>query len=129
MWPVTEISVVRITEGILLSGMWLLFTSPKLCLRSWYNTDKGSLLAHTFTVALNDEIPAVLTRVGSAITESGGVFSGDAAKGVFQGNSVMGPIKGEYCSVSENEIRITINDKPFIVPYSMIEGEIKKYFS
>lgn len=86
-------------------------------------------MAHSFTVALNDEIAAVLCRVESAITESGGIFSGDAAKGVFQGNSVMGPIKGEYCSISENEIRITINDKPFIVPYSMIEGEIKKYFS
>lgn len=86
-------------------------------------------MAHTFTVALNDEIAAVLGRVESAITESGGIFAGNTEKGVFQGNSVMGPIKGEYCSVSENEIRITINDKPFIVPYSMIEGEIKKYFS
>ncbi|MBI5633780.1 MAG: hypothetical protein HZA15_09915 [Nitrospirae bacterium] len=86
-------------------------------------------MAHTFTVALNDEIAAVLGRVESAITESGGTFQGDSSKGVFQGISVMGPVKGEYSSVSENEIRITINDKPFIVPYSMIEGEIKKYFS
>jgi len=86
-------------------------------------------MAHTFTVALNDEISSVLSRVESAITGSGGTFFGDAEKGVFQGNSVMGPIKGEYCSSSGNEIRITIKDKPFIVPYSMIEGEIKKYFS
>lgn len=86
-------------------------------------------MAHTFTVALNDEISSVMSRVESAITGSGGLFSGDAEKGVFQGNSVMGSIKGEYCAVSGNEIRITIKDKPFIVPYSMIEGEIKKYFS
>lgn len=86
-------------------------------------------MAHTFSVALNDEISSVLSRVESAITKSGGTFSGDTEKGVFQGNSVMGPIKGEYCSVSGNEMRITIKDKPFIVPYSMIEGEIKKYFS
>jgi hypothetical protein len=87
------------------------------------------MMAHTFTVALNDEISSVLSRVESAITESGGTFAGDSTKGVFQGSSVMGPIKGEYCSVAENEVRITINDKPFVVPYSMIEGEIKKYFS
>lgn len=86
-------------------------------------------MAHTFTVALSDEISSVLSRVESAITGSGGTFSGDTAKGVFQGNSIMGPIKGEYCSVAGNEIRITIKDKPFIVPFSMIEGEIKKYFS
>lgn len=86
-------------------------------------------MAHTFTVALNDEIAAVIGRVESAITESGGIFAGDAVKGVFQGNSVMGPIKGEYSVLAASEMRITITDKPFIVPYSMIEGEIKKYFS
>lgn len=86
-------------------------------------------MAHTFTVALNDEISSVLARVESAITESGGTFLGDSSKGVFQGNSIMGPVKGEYCSVSGNEMSITIKDKPFVVPYSMIEGEIKKYFS
>jgi len=86
-------------------------------------------MAHTFTVALNDEISSVLSRVEAAITGSGGTFLGDSSKGVFQGNSIMGPIKGEYCSVSGSEIRITIRDKPFVVPHSMIEGEIKKYFS
>lgn len=86
-------------------------------------------MAHTFTVVLSTDIPSVLARVESVITENGGTFLGDSSKGVFQGNSVMGPIKGEYCSVSGNEMRITIKDKPFIVPYSMIEGEIKKYFS
>lgn len=85
-------------------------------------------MAHTFSVTLEDEISSVLKRVESAIIESGGAFSGDTAKGVFQGNSVMGPVKGQYCSISENEILITISDKPFIVPYSLIEGEIRKYF-
>jgi len=45
------------------------------------------------------------------------------------GSSIMGPIRGEYRTLSGNEICITIIDKPFVVPYSMIEGEIKKYFS
>jgi len=86
-------------------------------------------MAHVFTLAISDEITSVLTRVESVITESGGTFFGDAEKGVFQGSSIMGPIKGEYCCISGNEIRISITDKPFVVPYSMIEGEIKKYFS
>ncbi len=86
-------------------------------------------MAHIFTVAISDEISSVLARVESAITGSGGTFFGNAEKGIFQGNSIMGPIKGEYCSVSGNEMRITIMDKPFVVPYSMIEGEVRKYFS
>lgn len=86
-------------------------------------------MAHIFTVAINDEISSVLARVESAITGSGGTFLGGAERGVFQGNSIMGPIKGEYCSVAGNEIRISITDKPFVVPYSMIEEEIKKYFA
>ena len=86
-------------------------------------------MAHTFTVECNDDIASVLARVETEITGSGGIFSGDSSKGVFHGNTLAGPIKGEYCSVSAHEVRITIKEKPFIVPYSMIEGEIKKYFS
>ena len=85
-------------------------------------------MAHIFTLTISDEITSVLTRVESVITGSGGTFLGDAEKGAFQGSSIMGPIKGEYCSISGNEIRISITDKPFVVPYSMIEEEIKKYF-
>jgi hypothetical protein len=87
------------------------------------------MMAHTFNVAINDEISSVLARVEAAITGSGGMFQGDSSKGVFQGNSIMGPIKGEYCSISSKEIRICIISKPFIVSYSMIEAEIQKYFS
>ena len=86
-------------------------------------------MANSFKVAISDDISIVLARVQSVITESGGTFSGDSSKGVFQGNSVVGPIKGQYFTVSGREICITITDKPFIVPYSMIEGEIRKYFS
>jgi len=93
-----------------------------------YYEKRRFIMAHIFTVAISDEISSVLARVESAITGSGGAFFGDTEKGVFQGNTLMGPVKGEYCSVAENEIRITIKDKPFVVPYSMIEGEIKKYF-
>jgi hypothetical protein len=49
--------------------------------------------------------------------------------GSFDGKSSLGLVKGEYHCISDNEIKITIKDKPFVVPYSMIEFEIKKYFS
>lgn len=86
-------------------------------------------MSHTFKVAVSEEISSIVKRVETAITGSGGIFEGDATKGVFRGRSVMGLIKGEYCSVAGNELRITITDKPFIVPYSVIEARIRKYFT
>ena len=85
-------------------------------------------MAHSFTVTLQQDIATVLKHVESWITESGGTFQGDTGKGAFQGHTVAGLIKGEYCSLSDKEIQITITGKPFIVPYGMIETEIRKYF-
>lgn len=85
-------------------------------------------MSHTFTVELNNEIPLVLKKVESEITGSGGSFKGNSEKGSFEGKSLLGLIGGEYCCVSDNEIRITITHKPFLVPYHLIESEIRKYF-
>ena len=85
-------------------------------------------MSHAFTVKLNDEVPSVLEKVEAEITGSGGSFKGNSEKGSFDGKSLLGPIRGEYSCVSGNEIRITITHKPFLVPYHVIESEIKKYF-
>ena len=85
-------------------------------------------MSHAFTVKLNNEIPLVLKKVESEITGSGGSFKGNSEKGSFDGKSLLGLIRGEYCCVSNNEIRITITHKPFLVPYHVIESEIRKYF-
>jgi len=85
-------------------------------------------MSHVFTVKLNDEIPSVLKRVEEEISGSGGSFKGDPEKGSFDGKSILGDIRGEYCCVSGNEIIITITHKPFLVPYHVIESEIRKYF-
>ncbi len=85
-------------------------------------------MAYSFTIELKEEISSVLRNVKTAITGSGGRFEGDTEKGTFHGITVAGTIKGEYCSMSDREIKIIITDKPFIVPHSMIETEIRKYF-
>lgn len=85
-------------------------------------------MSHAFTVQLNDEIASVLKKVEEEITDSGGSFKGDSEKGFFDGKSLLGLIRGEYCCISESEIRIIITHKPFLVPYHVIESEIKKYF-
>ena len=86
-------------------------------------------MAHSFKIKLNEDISSVLKKVESHVTGGGGSFRGDEDKGSFDGDSLLGHIKGEYCSISGSEIEITIKNKPFLVPYSVIESEIKKYFS
>ena len=59
----------------------------------------------------------------------GGKFEGNTECGFFDGKSVMGTIKLKYRSISDSEIEIVIEDKPFIIPSPTIESEVKKYLS
>jgi len=83
---------------------------------------------HTFTVVVREEISVILKKVEAEITGKGGKFAGNAERGSFAGQSLLGVIRGEYRGLTETELTITITDKPFAVPYRMIESEIRKYF-
>jgi len=87
----------------------------------------ASPVKHSFIVKLKDQASSILSKMKSIITGKGGSFEGNREYGSFEGKSVLGTIKGEYRSISDNEIEITINDKPLVMPYSTIESEIKKY--
>lgn len=82
---------------------------------------------HSFIVKLHDQISSIIDKIRSKITGSGGRFEGDIKCGCFNGKSVLGMIKGEYRSISDTEVEITIEDKPFIIPYGTIESRIKEY--
>jgi hypothetical protein len=84
---------------------------------------------HSFIVKLHDEISSILEKFRSKITGNGGRFEGNTKCGCFQGKSVLGLIKGEYRSISDTEVEITIKDKPFTVPYKTIESKIKEHLS
>ena len=82
---------------------------------------------HSFIVRLKDEASLILGKMKSVITGKGGSFEGSKECGSFEGKSALGTIKGEYRSISDNEIEIIIDEKPLVVSYSTIESEIKKY--
>ncbi len=85
-------------------------------------------MAHTFTIISADEIPAVIGRVKSTITGYGWSFEGDEENGSFSGKTPLGFIKGKYCTAGK-EIRVTIVDKPLLLPYGVIEVKIREYFA
>ena len=87
----------------------------------------GLPVKHSFIVKLKDEVSTILNKMKSVITGKGGSFEGNKECGSFEGKLLLGTIKCEYRSISADEIEIIIDDKPFIMPYSRIESEIKKY--
>ncbi len=86
-------------------------------------------MAHSFTIEVSDAMTSALAKVASEITGSGGIFQGDEDGGNFSGKTPLGMIKGEYRCVSGRAITITITDKPFMLPYTVIESTIREYFS
>jgi len=86
-------------------------------------------MAHKFTVTPKDDLSATLKRVETTITTKGGSFSGDTDRGNFSGVTPVGMVKGTYAVINGSDIQITITDKPFIAPQSIIESKIRDYFS
>ena len=82
-----------------------------------------------FTVASNGDLTATLERVEKTITGKGGSFSGDTTQGQFSGVTPVGNVKGKYTVNANKDIEITITDKPFIAPMSIIENKIRDYFA
>lgn len=94
-----------------------------------YECRRDSSLRHSFVVKLKEEASTIFGKMKSAITGGGGSLIGDKEFGSFEGKSFLGMIKGEYRSISGNEIEITIKQKPFLVSYNRIESEIRKYLA
>ena len=82
-----------------------------------------------FTVASNGDLTATLERVEKTITSKGGSFTGDTTQGQFSGVTPVGNVKGKYTVNANKDIEITITDKPFIAPMSIIENKIRDYFA
>jgi hypothetical protein len=79
-----------------------------------------------FSISFNGNVEQLLAKAKSAITTTGGQFSGDVAGGEFSLPTFVGTITGSY-DVSPNQLNIEISDKPFFLPCSKIEEELRKY--
>jgi hypothetical protein len=105
-----------------ISAITPLLQQPCVC-------EDTSLAKHSFIVKLTSELSSILNRVKSLITGKGGKFEGNTECGSFDGKSVLGTIKVKYRSISDNQIEIIIEDKPFLIPSQTIESAIKRYLS
>lgn len=79
-----------------------------------------------FSIPFTENAEQLLAKAKSAITNAGGQFSGDVAGGEFSLPTFVGTISGSY-DVSPQKLNIEISEKPFFLPCSKIEEELKKY--
>jgi hypothetical protein len=81
-------------------------------------------MSKAFEVKLSSDPNEVIAKAKVAARDNGVNFEGDSQTGHFSGHG----IEGSYL-ILENNLAIQISKKPFIMPWSMIETTLRKYFA
>jgi len=76
-----------------------------------------------FSIDFSGSAEDIFNKARTTVENQGGTFSGDAKSGSFSIN-VFGTISGSY-SVSGQQLNITIEDKPLMIPCAAIENVLK----
>jgi len=76
-----------------------------------------------FSIERPRNISQAVNAVRTGIEDKGGTFTGNEQNGRFEASGIA----GQY-SVGDR-VTVTITKKPFVIPNSMIEREVRSYFS
>lgn len=80
-------------------------------------------MANTFNIPFTGNAAAHLQRARDAAQKAGIQFTGDEKQGTFAG---MG-VKGSY-QTEGNAVQVTINEKPFVISWQMLETQLRSFF-
>jgi len=83
---------------------------------------------HSFSVNFPGAAADIVAKAKGAIEKAGGKFLGDEKKGDFSVPTPMGTVKGVY-TITAQSFAVDITDKPFTVPGSMIESQVKSFLN
>lgn len=78
----------------------------------------------TYAFPLSGDPLSVVEKARDAAAGNGVKFEGDEQQGRFAGHG----IEGLY-TIQEAQVMIQISRKPIIMPWSMIESSLRKFFS
>lgn len=81
-------------------------------------------MACNFSIPVSGPPIDTLKRAASAVRGQGGTFNGDSLSGSFEIGVMGSTIRGSYV-VSGDQIEITIDSKPFLIPCSTIESFLR----
>jgi hypothetical protein len=82
------------------------------------------MAACNFSIPFAGSTQDVLMKAKSSVLNQGGNFNGDDDSGSFDVSVFGNTIKGSYL-VSGQNLDITIDSKPFLIPCSTIEGFLR----
>ena len=71
---------------------------------------------------------ATIAKAKAGLEKHGGTLAGDGTKGDIVAVTPAGKVKGNY-RVEGQTITMEITDKPFIVPASTIEAQVRKFLA
>jgi len=80
-------------------------------------------MSKSFSVNFTGDPTSLFERARKAAADNGAQISGDTNKGAFSGRGV----EGNY-TVSGNTVNITVDKKPMIIPWSLVESQLKQFF-
>ena len=80
-------------------------------------------MSRTFSVKFTEDHSALVARAEKAAIKYGADFKGDATSGSFSGNGV----KGTY-SIQDRFVAVTIVDKPFLIPWGLVQTQVRGFF-
>jgi hypothetical protein len=78
-------------------------------------------VARTFSINTTVDPLSLLARAKKVAKENGATFVGDKESGRFSHDM----LKGEYRMVRDKVI-VTITDKPWIIPWPVVESQVRK---
>jgi hypothetical protein len=82
--------------------------------------------ACNFSIPFSGSPGDVLHKAEAAIHDQGGHFRGDDSSGAFQLTVLGSDIRGSY-NISGQELIVTIDSKPFMIPCSTIQSYLAKH--
>jgi hypothetical protein len=77
---------------------------------------------YNFSFAKPQNISQAVQTVRDGVLSKGGTFTGDEQQGNFKASGIAGQYR------VTDMVNVTISEKPFIVPNSLIESEVKNFF-
>lgn len=92
--------------------------------RSIDEVTDGMSKTKIFAFPLAQDPLSVVDKARKAAADSGVHFQGDEQQGRFAGHG----IEGSY-AIEETKLTVQISRKPIIMPWSMIESSMRKFFA
>ncbi len=80
-------------------------------------------MSKSFSVPFTGDATSLLERARKAAADNGAQVTGDTNKGTFSGRGV----EGSYI-VSGNTVNVTVDKKPLVIPWPLVESQLKQFF-